>query len=1474
MKLRDYRKLFSSLLALTIIFTMLFPLYGSAATKDLVKNPVNLDSGTLKQMKAIIDQEKSHLLKQPVLHPDLQNLYGDQDVSVIVGLSEYPVALERGINKIAGKSFTKAMENTARQNVLNQQRTFEKSLSNKGIKAELGFRYNEVLNGIAMKIKASQVKDLLSIPGVQFVEPDIEMKAFGEPSGDDLSADGMLNTDNPYLNVPDVWNLGYKGQGVKVGVIDTGIDYLHPELRDVYKGGHNFIDQSNPANYARDRGDDPYETTPLDRPTGKPEFDTNGSSFYTEHGTHVAGTIAAQGKKVIGIAPKVELYAYRVLGAYGSGANSGVIAGIEKAVQEKMDIINLSLGSTSNNSVASDAIAINNAVLNGTTAVVATGNSGPNRGTIGSPSTAAFAISVANSTVPEVTKKATVKVVAGEYTKESDLDMMAWKSGQDPSGVLSGEMDLVPVPGVGSKDNYKGIDVKDKVALVVRGDIPYVDKLAAAKEAGAKGIIIYNSSTGSGTPGPPDNAFLGDSFAFIPSFAMSYTDGKALSDALGGKPGKVTFSNYTTGQTAGDDVNSSSSRGPANPNFDLKPDITAPGTNIMSSVPAYGKDYPDASYDEAYDRFTGTSMATPHIAGVAALLKSQHPNWSPFDIKVAISNTAKQLDVKKFDVFAQGPGRVQPLKAATTEAMAYSYDETSFSGKPYPNTKGTVTFGNVPTGNEVTITKDITVKNLTGNVSDYSVTVETTKAATGTLANAKVTVDKSDFELPGSGEQALKVTLTVPKGTGSTGNELLGFIHITNGKTELILPFAANFAPPTGIKSYSIDSYDISPNGDGKLDNTTVRYEFYDRQYTTYIELWDASNPEGGAYEDGYLGYLVAASSTTTGPKTVKFDGSYTSWETGKKTNAPDGVYTVDLTTINQAQTAIVASAWLGPIFIKTKAPKIVTENSYSATSSNFELSGSIDDEYIDWVPVVEDVFGENFDVNSKLHAKYELTNSSGEKQEGTTPITLSQDGKFKASINGLTLGENKVKIIVDDEAQNSATKEIVINVTDGSPPVTTAKFDGTEGENGWYTSDVSVELTATDDLTGVKSTQYRVNGGNWQDYLEPIEFSKEGTSVLEYKSTDNAGNKEDVQTKEIKIDKTAPATKAEVTGIKDKNGWYTSDVTIKLSASDHNSGVKTTHYRVNNGEWKDYSGEIKLSNNGTFTVEYRSMDKAGNVEDVNSLEVKINKPSPGTPGPGAPADSTAPVTTAKVSGTKGDNGWYTSDVTVGLTATDDSSGVKSTQYRVNNGEWKDYSGAIKLSVDGKYTVEYRSVDNAGNTEKTKSVEVNIDKTAPKAPAIDLVSDKSTKVTGKTEANAVVKLYIAGKLKQSVNADKSGKYSFTISKQKAGTQIKVTATDKAGNVSKATSTKVVDKTPPSKPSVDKVTSKSTYVSGKAEKGSTVYVYKGKSLLGKGTANSKGAYKITIKAQKKGTSLTVYAVDKSGNKSNSTTVKVK
>ena len=171
------------------------------------------------------------------------------------------------------------------------------------------------------------------------------------------------------------------------------------------------------------------------------------------------------------------------------------------------------------------------------------------------------------------------------------------------------------------------------------------------------------------------------------------------------------------------------------------------------------------------------------------------------------------------------------------------------------------------------------------------------------------------------------------------------------------------------------------------------------------------------------------------------------------------------------------------------------------------------------------------------------------------------------------------------------------------------------------------------------------------------------------------------------------------------------------------------------------------------------------------------------------------------------------------------------------------------------------------------SLTVMPDFTAPNVPTVNKVTDATKNVIGKAEANAKVTLYINDKLQGTKTADKAGNYKFSIKKQKVGTKIKVIATDAAGNVSDAKIITVIDKTAPAIPTVNKVNEKSKYVTGKAEKYTTVKVYNGKKLLGKATANSKGAYNVKIKAQKQGTKLTISATDKAGNQSKLRAVKV-
>ncbi|MEG0471951.1 MAG: S8 family serine peptidase, partial [Solibacillus sp.] len=816
-------RFFSLFLILVMVFSLFSPIQAASANEIKPFKPTPQSESTM-QLKAAIADQLNVLEGGPKLHKELQGLSGNQDVEVIIHLSEKPVALEKGIHSLSGKTFSSSQETQVRMKVQTQRNFVLKELALNNINIQQGYTFDTALNGFSATVKADDLDRLLTIQGITLVEPDTIVHASQEkplktkPTSSsnplkDKQVDAMMNTSNSFLGIEKLWNEGLEGQGIKVAVLDTGIDADHPEFAGIYKGGKNFI--PNSSTYTKNRADDDAsETSPVERPANVPEFNERGSSFYTSHGTHVAGTIAAIGANeygIKGIAPKVDLYAYRVLGAYGSGATSGIVKAIDTAVIEKMDVINLSLGGGANTETDSGSFAINNAMMAGTISVIATGNSGPNRGTMGTPSTARLGIAVGNTTNPEVLHNGQVNVAVGSYNLTKQLQLMGTTFGKDLATQLQGAFEIVAVPGNGEAKDYTGIDVNGKVALITRGGIAFVDKIAHAKEQGAVATIIHNFAGGSNAPNP-SGTFLGDSFAFLPTYDMSQTDGEAIRAALKEGSGTITFGNFGSTQTAGDEVNDLSSRGPSTPNFDIKPDVSAPGTNIMSTIPMYKADFPDVNYDEAYNRKTGTSMATPHIAGIAALVKQANPSWNAFDVKVALSNTAKVLDKTKYDVFAQGAGRVDAYAAAHPSVLAYALDKAVLdgSGSIVDNLKGTVTFGTQSLSDNVAVTKQILVKDMKGNGGNYEVTVDVNKS----FGDAEVTVDQPTFTL--SGEQLLNVTLTASKATAPKGSEILGYIHINGGDASVSLPFAADFSevPSAAIKDMAISETDLSFNDD------------------------------------------------------------------------------------------------------------------------------------------------------------------------------------------------------------------------------------------------------------------------------------------------------------------------------------------------------------------------------------------------------------------------------------------------------------------------------------------------------------------------------------------------------------------------------------------------------------------------------------------------------------------------------------
>ncbi|WP_432806591.1 S8 family serine peptidase [Mesobacillus maritimus] len=403
------------------------------------------------------------------------------------------------------------------------------------------------------------------------------------------------------------------GKGVTVGVIDTGVDYEHPDLHRNFGGGHDLVD-----------GD-------------KDPMETKGVGGSTLHGTHVSGIIAANGR-ITGVAPDAKIIGYRALGPGGTGTTEQVLAAIDQAIEDKVDVLNLSLGNEINGPDLPISLAINNAVEKGIVAVTSSGNSGPNRWTVGSPGTAAKAISVGASTPPLKVPYLSVSSQADRIKLQPLMGSEKWE--------LDRSIEIVD-GGIGRANEIK--NAEGKIVLVKRGTLTFTQKAKNAAKAGAVGVIIFNNTAGS---------FIGnlEEKLDLPVASITLAEGEQLRKTLK-KTQEFARLDLVEEQ---DQLADFSSRGPVTVTWDIKPDVVAPGVAIESTVPG------------GYLALQGTSMAAPHVAGAAALIKQAHPKWNPEQIKAALMNTALPIQDetgKGYRTYEQGAGRIQVEEAVKTETL-------------------------------------------------------------------------------------------------------------------------------------------------------------------------------------------------------------------------------------------------------------------------------------------------------------------------------------------------------------------------------------------------------------------------------------------------------------------------------------------------------------------------------------------------------------------------------------------------------------------------------------------------------------------------------------------------------------------------------------------------------------------------------------------------------------------------------------
>ena len=435
----------------------------------------------------------------------------------------------------------------------------------------------------------------------------------------------FLENSGPYVGADYPIKQGSDGTGIKIAVIDTGVNFAHPDFVKLGKNsdllkGYDFVD--------------------LDR---FPQ-DVNG------HGTQVAGIISANGQ-LQGIAPEAEIFAYRVSEDGESVPSSLIVKAIEQAMLDDVDIINISLGvNMTHNEIEK---MVSEAVNSGIIIVAAAGNNGPDEGTIGSPARNPNVITVGATYNNRESSMVSTLEIDGEHFQV--LPMLGANVIPEP---IIEEIEFVKFS---REQDFENIDVNGKIVLAQRGGessdeiVYFSDKEKFAAINGAKAIIVYNNKPGIFF-GELIHEFVPEGYQpSIPSLSMTMEDGVKLRHMVDENIiGSLNVFNHP------DFIATFSSRGPVSP-FYFKPDLVAPGVFVNTTSV---KDY--------YNITSGTSYAAPHVAGAAALLLNKNPNFTPEQIKSILITTSDVITDEygnKFDFNTGGSGRLNITTAYNSEIV-------------------------------------------------------------------------------------------------------------------------------------------------------------------------------------------------------------------------------------------------------------------------------------------------------------------------------------------------------------------------------------------------------------------------------------------------------------------------------------------------------------------------------------------------------------------------------------------------------------------------------------------------------------------------------------------------------------------------------------------------------------------------------------------------------------------------------------
>ncbi len=634
----------------------------------------------------------------------------------------------------------------SRADIKTQQKQFLQALSKKGISYKLEDTYDVLLNAVAVELDTQYVSAIKEMKGVESV---VITSAFAEPQTvDTASVSGGVVTNQTEVyetGIYDSSNYYQYGEGMVVAVLDTGLDYTHDAFQNFKSSGVSMAwDRNEVKNKINDNElkaeirsgsletKDVYMNDKVPFAYDYADDDPDVYPSYSNHGTHVAGIIGgydAEGytdkdgnpitdKEFLGVVPDAQLMICKVFTDdlddkdLGGAVTEDIVAALEDCVMMGVDVINMSLGSscgfTTTNDGDDEGELLNNVYekvnASGISLICAASNDysagyggvygtnlaeNPDAGTVGSPSTYAAALSVASINGQKASYFIANKdsenqsYVFFEEARDINSNPFDFVKGlKDGNLIKNGAVEYVVIPGVGISADYSAnirALFKDgnghstgRIALIKRGDSTFKEKVEIAMQMGAAGVIIYNNVAG------VIRMNLGEIDNPVPSVSVNMNAGTAMVRGAVGGVGKIYVDE---GYAAGPFMSEFSSWGPT-PDLKLKPEITAHGGEITSAVPG------------GYGEQSGTSMATPNMAGFMAIVR----NYIQTELRDLVENDGGEIDTKKLNRLAM---------QLTMSTAGTVYDQDGLAYSPRKQGAGVAKLENVVSGTKAYLSTDV-----------------------------------------------------------------------------------------------------------------------------------------------------------------------------------------------------------------------------------------------------------------------------------------------------------------------------------------------------------------------------------------------------------------------------------------------------------------------------------------------------------------------------------------------------------------------------------------------------------------------------------------------------------------------------------------------------------------------------------------------------------------------------------------------